>query len=216
MTRILLTVLIVFSFSFIANAQFNKGAVLLGGQLYYYQNKVTNGVPTNTNNQSGDFQISIGKAIKPDAIFGLNLGYSPSSYANYYVGNGTPVKYKNDIYSIGIFYRKYYTIGKEFYFFGEAGGNYSGGPASGRDSLGNKILTGSTSGGNLSLMPGISYRISKKFMLDLSLPNLFYVNYNSTKSTVQSQTSTSSQFSISTSLSSTPLEALAIGFRLVL
>jgi hypothetical protein len=216
MTRILLTLLIVFSFSCIANAQFNKGAVLLGGQLSYSQSKVTNSFPSNTNNQYGNFQISIGKAIMPGSVLGIDLQYSPSSYANYYVGSGTPVQYKNDIYSIGIFYRKYYPIGKEFYFFGEAGGNYSGGPSSGKDSLGNKILTGSTNGGNLWITPGISYKISKMFLLELGLPNFFYANYSSNKTTIQSQPSKSSQFSIGTSLSSTPLENLAIGFRLIL
>jgi hypothetical protein len=216
MTRILLTLLIVFSFSFIANAQFNKGDILLGGQLSYSENKTTSNYPTNSNSNNGNFQISIGKAIQSNAIFGLNLGYTPYSYTNDYIGNTNPIEYKSHLYSIGIFYRKYYPIGKEFYFFGEAAGSYTGGPDSGKDSLGNQVSSGTTSGGNLGLTPGISYKISKRFMLDLGLPNLFYANYSSHKSTAQSQTSTYSQFSISTSLSSTPLENLAIGFRLIL
>jgi hypothetical protein len=216
MPRILLTLLIVFFFSHAANAQFNRGDILLGGEISYNQNKTTSNYQSNSNSQIANFQISIGKAINNNAVFGLNLGYSPYSTSNYYTGISGPVDYKSHTYLIGIFYRKYYPIGKQFYFFGEAGGSYNGGPISGKDTLGNKLLSGSSSGGILGVTPGISFKISKLLMLELGLPNFFYANYSSSKSTIQSQTSKSSQFSIGTSLSSSPLEGLAIGFKLVL
>lgn len=220
MTRILLTVFVIFSCSFIANAQFSKGSILLGGQLAFGSVKINNPVYISQEQKysSGIFSVSIGKAIKGNAVFGINLSYSPFSYNYYYTNNGIgPADYSNDNYSIAVFYRFYKNLGKDFYLFGEAGGSYIGSTSSAKDKSGNKLLTGSGSGGNLYFMPGISYQMSKKFLLELTIPSLFLASHSTQKSTVTGQqASTSDQFNISTSLSSNPLTSLGIGFRLVL
>jgi hypothetical protein len=216
MTRILLTIVCILSLSYFANAQFSKGSVLLGGQLSYSNNDYK------TNDQHfsyGSFIISAGKAIAENTVFGINLTYNPAWVDNYYNYSVGPLKYKNAGYLIGIFYRKYKSLGKEFYLFGEAGGGYLGSSQSGKNEAGDEILTGHSSGGNIYLMPGIAYRISKKFFLELNIPNIFYAQYISNTTDVQQTPpyhDKSNLFSISTSLSSNPLNNLAIGFRLVL
>jgi hypothetical protein len=109
-------------------------------------------------------------------------------------------------------------LGKEFYLFGEAGAGYLGSNSSGINDGGQKSLSGSGSGGQINFFPGIDYKISKKFFLEISIPNLFLAQYTSDKTDVTngSQPSKNDQFVISTSLSSGPLDALGIGFRLIL
>lgn len=214
MTRILLTVLFAFLSTMIASAQFAKGSILLGGQLSYSNNDYK------TNDQHisyGSFIVSAGKAISENTVVGINLTYNPAwvdKYFNYGVG---PLKYKNSGYGIGIFYRKYKGLGKEFYLFGEAGAGYIGSTQSGKDDAGDELLTGHSNGGNMYLSPGVAYKISKKFFLELTIPNIFYAQYFSNSTDVQQTppyNDKSNLFSISTSLSSNLLSNMAIGFRL--
>jgi hypothetical protein len=217
MTRIILSIVILISISTAANAQFTKGSVLLGGQLSYahYSSEYTN--TPEQHSSYGTYTVSIGKAVSENTVAGINLTYSPYSvdnYNNYGVG---PLEYKSNYYSIGIFYRKYKTLGKDFFLFGEAGANYSWSTASGKNDSARKVVDGTSNGGNIYVMPGIAYKISKKFFLELTIPSLFYIQYNAVNTNVQSNQPTkqnSDQFSVSTSLSANPFDALAIGFRL--
>ena len=132
------------------------------------------------------------------------------------MGNGTT---KNNSYSVGVFYRKYKTLGKDFFLFGAAGAGYNGTTSSAKDYFGNQYSSGSTNGGYISFYPGIDFRVSNKFLLEISIPSLFYASYTSGKTTdpnANPQTSKSTQFGISTSLSSSPLNSLGVGFVLVL
>jgi hypothetical protein len=219
MTRILITLSIFLSLSFFASAQFSKGSILLGGQLSFSSSKTgsANIVNPEQKTSNGIFSISIGKAIKENAVFGIDLSYNPYSMNNYYTYTSGPLDYSNNSYSIGVFYRVYKSLGKDFFLFGQVGAAYTGSNESGKDNTGNKVVTGSGSGGSVYFMPGISYKISKNFFLDLTIPYLFLANYNSQKSTtVGQQPNTNDHFSISTSLSSNPLTDLGIGFRLSL
>jgi hypothetical protein len=216
MTRILLILLIVFSCSFMANAQFSKGKILLGGSLSFTNNKTSS--PNYNNNQkssNGVFNISLGKAARENAVFGINLNYQHNSF-DYLIYPGF-ITVASDIYGVGIFYRQYKNLGKEFYFFGEAGGGYYGSTSTGKDSIGNKLSTGTINGGQIYLTPGIAYKISKKFFLELSIPQLFYASYSGTKSkTGSTTTSTSDAFVVGLNLNANPLTSLGIGFRFVL
>ena len=219
MSRILLTPLIILSLSFSARAQFNKGSILLGGQLSYTYNSYSDVNPTNPFNNdqktnTANFYISIGKAITENTVFGINLNYSPYSVSNYSYGIYSPLKYSNNSFGIGIYYRKYKNLGKDFFLFGEANALYIGSSQSGKDSTGKEVLSGTGSGGSINLFPGISYKISKKFFVEITIPDLFNVRYNSTKITSQPEVDKSDQFNITTSLSSNPLTDMAIGFRL--
>jgi hypothetical protein len=212
MCKILLTGVLLLSFSFIATAQFNKGDVLLGGQLSY--NSTKNEYISSLKANNGNFTVSIGQAVKVNAVFGITLSYSPGSQKN----NDPNNFYDNTIngYSAGIFYRLYRSLGKEFYFFGEGGANYTGSTSASINMAGVKISSGTSNGGNIYIMPGVAYRISKKFFLEVNIPNLFSVAYLNQKTMSNGISETSDSFGTSASFTSNPLSNIGIGFRLVL
>ncbi|HEY8734447.1 MAG TPA: hypothetical protein VIL90_07785 [Puia sp.] len=215
MSRALLTALIVFSF-FAADAQFNKGDVLIGGNLFYSSNKQT---PFNDPNfqksNNGYYNLSIGKSVSENKVFGVNLFYQ--SYARDYQSGYGIITDKMDNYGIGIFFRQYKNLGKEFYIFGELAGGYSGSTSSSVDSTGKKISTGTGYGGSISITPGIAYKISKHFMLEITIPQIFSAAYSSSKTKSGSATIQSGDsFGINTNISSNPLTSLGIGFRLII
>ncbi len=215
MGKLLLSFVLCFCFSLLANAQFNKGNVLLGGQLGYGTTKNTAEPTPFQKTGGGNFTIALGKALNENTVFGINFSYLPGSQSNDDPNSGY-VNYKTYGYAAGVFYRKYKSLGKEFYLFGESGLNYQGSTFSDKDISGNKTLSGSSNGGNIYIMPGIAYRISKKFFLEISVPNLFSASYNNSKTTTSGITTTQDQFSIGANLSSNTLSSLGIGFRLVL
>jgi len=216
MNKIILSLFLFMSFSVIVKAQFTKGSALLGGTLSYSSNKSTSSnYSREVGNTYGNFNITVGQAVRESAVFGINLNYQPSTYS-YGPGGGI---FKNTVngYGIGIFYRLYKNLGKEFYLFGEAGGGYIGSSSNTKDSLGNKISTGTTNGGQIYLSPGIAYKISKKFFIELSIPQLFSAAYSSNKSTsVPDFSSKNDAFNVNLNLNSNPLNSLGLGFRLVL
>lgn len=228
MTRTLLTLLLFISSSLIVNAQFKKNDILLGGQLSYSYystsfDQPNSSYPTSdqkTNN--GNITISLGKAINENTIVGINLSYLPSSTTNYQNYGPTLLNYQNNGYGVGIFFRKYKSLGKEFYLFWEESASYNWSNQSGKDSAGLKRISGSSWSTGIDLYPGIAYRISKHFFLELTIPDLFIARYyksntvNQYGTVSEVQTSKNDNLSISTSLSSDPLNALGIGFRLIL
>src|ERR1700759_5458109 len=130
MTRILLTVTLFISSSLIVNAQFKKNDVLLGSQLSYSYNSSSTIVPSGYYNSSdqkmnyGNITISLGKSLNENTIVGIDLSYIPSS-SNSYLGNGpSPVNYQSNGYSAGIFFRKYKSLGKDFFLFGQGTASY--------------------------------------------------------------------------------------------
>ena len=212
MCKILLTGFLLLSFSFIASAQFNKGDVLLGGQFSY--NSTKNDYIPSLKANNGNFTVSIGQAVKVNAVFGITLSYSPGSQKN----NDPNNFYDNTIngYSAGIFYRLYKPLGKEFYFFGEGGANYIGSTSASKNMSGVKISSETSNAGSIYIMPGIAYRISKKFFLEVNIPNLFSVVYLNERTTSNGISSKTDSFAASASLTSNPLSNIGIGFRLLL
>jgi len=217
MPKILLTLLVIIIFSGFAQAQFSKGSLLVGGELSFSgSTATTTNNQQNQNQHSGNFNVSIGKAISENSVFGVNLSYIPFTSSNYnpYGYAGT---FRTNTYIIGVFYRKYKSLGKDFYLFGEAGAGYSSTNSNFTDSLGAKQPTGTTNGGQLSFMPGIAYKISKKFFIEITVPDILFVSYSNSHANNPNPSIyyfSSNSFSISTSLNSNPLSALGIGFRL--
>jgi hypothetical protein len=228
MTRILLVLIPFIFFSLVASAQFKKNNILLGGQLSYSYNSSSNSQPPgyySSNDQkvnSGNITISLGKALNENTVIGINLSYLPTSIHNYQAYGPAPLEYQNNGYAVGIFYRKYKSLGKEFYLFGQGSASYNWSDPSGKDSTGKKLFSGSSWSAGIDLFPGIAYRISKHFFLELSIPDLFVASYYKSNTVNQYGTvnevltTKNDQFTISTSLSSNPLNALGIGFRLIL
>ena len=128
-----------------------------------------------------------------------------------------PVSYHNNAYGLGIFYRKYKTLGKDFYLFGEAGAGYTFTSETGTDTLGVKQLTGSGNSGQLNFMPGIAYKISKKLFVEITIPAILVFQYSNSRSDYPNYAASNTKdhrFYVSTSLNSQSLFSLGIGFRL--
>ena len=141
------------------------------------------------------------------------MPFSENNYQDY--GSG-PLKYQINGFAAGVFYRKYKNLGKEFYLFGQADASYYWSDQSGKDSTGKKVLTGSSWGIGADFFPGIAYKVSKHFFLELSIPELINIRYNKLNTTTPTSTYVTDQLNISTSLSSGFLSNLGIGFRLLL
>ena len=211
MNRILLTLSIIF-ISVFANAQFKKGDILLGGSLSYGTGTSSDTIKGN----SGNFSISIGKAINESSVIGVNLGFQATSQNNYYYWN-SPLDYHSNFYSAGIFYRKYKSLGKDFFLFGQGTAFFAWSTQTGKNANGIKELDGTQTGGGINVFPGFAYRVSKKFFLEVTIPNVFYAQYSSNKTVFQSIIqNVNKNFSMGTSLTSNPLSNIGVGFRLVL
>src|ERR1700750_1033933 len=160
MTRILLTLVFFISSSLIVSGQFKKNDILLGGQLSYSYNSSSSSEPsgyyTNSDQKMnyGNITISLGKAVNENTVVGIDLSYLPFSSTNS-VTNGTPaIKYQNNGYDLGIFFRKYKSLGKEFFLYGQGSASYGWSDQSGKDSSGKKIATGSSWNAGINLFPG--------------------------------------------------------------
>jgi hypothetical protein len=200
-----------------AKAQITKNSVLLGGQIYYQDLKYDySGItPANQQVKSATFNVSVGKAFKENSVFGVNLAYVPVLYTNYY-NQGVPVDLDSKQYNIGIFNRQYKRLAKDFYFFAESGIGYSNIKQVYNDSDGVKQGSLKQWGAQLNLTPGISYRIWNKLHLEITIPNVILVQYLNTTDKSGSVPALEKSFVFSTSLNSTVLSNVGVGFHLIL
>lgn len=177
MKKVLLFSAILLGLASVSNAQISKGSVLLGGGISAFSSKSEN---SNAENKSHGFSFrpSLGFVIKENHVLGFTIGYGrgKTKYEN-------PTRTsKDNSYSAGVYYRKYLPLSKSFYLFGEAGfGYYSSKTEDEAATQGYKNTQEQTNTG-LSLFPGITYAVGKRFHLEASLNNLVTLYYNKTES----------------------------------
>lgn len=192
-----------------ANAQINKGATFLGGDIggSFGSSKHDGAKVDDWHNVF--FSPVFGKAIRQNLILGgdLAFGFSESSVPS------NP-RTKTTTYGAGIFLRKYGQLGKSgFSLFvqGRLGGAYQ---TNKRLFIDNKFTQTSIT---LSAYPGISYRVNRRLHLETGFNNLLNFGYSRTKNTFggsQPSTDISRSFNFNTSLNN--LSSLYAGFRLLL
>ena len=221
-TKILLTTVILFFVAFTANAQINKGTYLLGGGLSYYSNKSIQPYYyyANSQNKSVGVNIQIGKAVNKNDLAGLILSceYNKVNAANYPDSNVN----KNNQYGVGIFYRKYKKLLKDFYFFGEVDGEYTHSENSQQNlQNGNDNIKTISDGGRISFVPGLSYQLCKMMQIELTMQNIvsasyahFKINYNNI--TTPPGPYKGNDFSFNANLNSSFLSNFGIGFKFLL
>lgn len=206
-------------FSFISSAQIKKGAILLGGQVGYHD-----GVFKSSNTQldqkrkSAVFNIAAGKAVKENKVVGISISYNHFGANNNYNGNNY-TKVRVHGYNFEVFYRQYKKLAKDFYLFGEMGGGYFGSNQTDTEIPANTRFRYTESGGRLYLTPGIAYRLYKKLQVELLIPQIAQANYSVIKRRLAPNNAgytTQNQFSFNTSLNSSLLSNLGLGFRFVL
>jgi hypothetical protein len=201
--------------SFFVNAQINEGSLLIGGQVYY--NNVSGktsegGITEKTSN--GVIDLSLGKAIKDNVVVGVHLEFVPGSTGH--INNGI-VSYKTKVngYGGGVFYRKYKTLAKDFYFFIEAGANYLYERQTTRDTAGNKVQMSTYSAVQLSLAPGISYKVLKNLHMEVMIPGLLTLQYEVDKASSISQSASQNKYTFNTNINASTLNNISVGFRLI-
>ncbi len=217
MQKIVLFFLLVLTGSLAASAQITKGSILLGGGVSFGNNK-SEAENNYEAKQTGYYVgLSAGIAIKENTVVGGSISYGQTNQKRKTGGN-TFTPYENTTYGAGVFLRKYLPLGKNFYLFGQGGLNYN---HNNQFQLSNNTEQRiETNGWNvgLSVAPGLSYALTKKFHLELGFNELAGISYgrSKTNNTFLGGTSTShnSAFGFTTSLgTSTPLN---IGFRVLL
>lgn len=221
MKKICLLFGVIAIFSLTTTAQIKKGSILLGGQIGY-NNAVSNYSSTQPDQKSNSavFNIAAGKAFKEDKMLGAAISYSHfnADYNYNNIGN-TYYNVNADRYNFDVFYRQYKKLAKDFYLFGEMGGGYFGGKQTDTDLPANAKTRLTESGGRVYLTPGIAYRVYKKLQVELLIPQIAGINYAVQKRSSLSNSagnSTQNQFGFNTSLNSSLLSNIGLGFRFVL
>jgi len=199
-----LTFLLITSFGI---AQIQKGSILLGGGINVSTSKIKD---VNIDSKSNYISITpaAGIAIKNNMIVGVGIIYGHSK--NYFTS--TPTQSESNTYGGEVFLRKYLTLGKSFYLFGQTGfyyhsNNYNYTYTTGTVSKQNDWSTG------INIYPGISYAVTKKFHLELSLAQLVNLEYSKSKITGATNREASG---VNFGVNASSLSNFNIGFRVFL
>ena len=198
------------------SAQIKKGSISLGGQIVYYSSNADwNTAQPNQKNKNAVFGVTAGKAVKENLVAGIAVTYGSGRVNNFYNGISF-INSKTDQYNFGIFYRRYVKLARDFYFFGEGGAAYISNAQTDTDTLGGNKIKYSQAGGEISLAPGLSYRVFKKLHLEIIIPRIVNVQYAVSKMRSSTQDFKQNQFLFNSSLNASPLNFLGIGFRVIL
>lgn len=215
-SKILLLLGVVFTSVTISIGQISPGKFLLGGSISYNSNKNTQSLqqnlPSHYSNLSSSIQL--GKFIRENTAAGFFLSYSYNK--NSIQNNPDAI---NSYYNAGIFYKKYKTLARNFYFFGEGDVSYTNSKNTQVEyQTPNIINTAVSNGGSMSFTPGISYGIWKKLQMELLIPNIFSINYAhvDTKDSNNNLTDKGNLFSANANLNSNLLYNFAVGFKFFL
>ena len=71
------------------------------------------------------------------------------------------------------------------------------------------------SGPQLTLMPGISYKIFNKFHMEILIPNIVTIQYASKKDNTPTTNTKQKTFFFKSSLNSSSFDFLGVGFRFI-
>ena len=198
--------------TFFASAQITKGSVLLGGGLSFNQTKYESGGMNEFKATGFSISPNIGFAVKDNQVFGIFLSYGHSKNRTLQASN-----YDSDMYGGGLFVRRYLSLSKNFYLFGEANAGYN------RNTIFTQYFdhkeTQKHTNIGVGLYPGITYAVNKKFHLEAGMNSLISLGFSGNKiiktfdSGIEAKTE-SSGFGFSSNLSTSA--PLTIGFRIVL
>lgn len=230
MIRIFTFLIILYLTPLFSNAQFEGGQKLIGGSLSFSTSagNTTQAAFDNRSvlhNSSTGISInpSIAKFVKPATLCGIGIVYN---YSRYFIKEESPDNgnsFKNIQHSAGIntFSQRFISLGKDFFFTIQtsAAALYSYSNQADFVSKATSKITGYSI--TFALTPGISYKISRRFLFDAFLSNLLFAGYQHSTTTtnypVPKETKThNNSVNISTSLSNTNVGNVGLGFRWIL
>lgn len=207
----------------VTNAQFETGQKVLGGNMGFSLNK-----GENLNNLYLTYvytNLSVSPSFswfnKPNRLVGVGLSYGYYNYKET-INNQTTDAKVNSI-GLNIFSQRFLTLTQKLFFtlYTGASASYSFGKRN--NTVNNSYYPANTNSYSVSVnfAPGISYRLTQRLLFDASLSNLIYLSYfhNETKYknvNAPSTNSTQNSFNLSSSLSSSSLANVGLGFRWLL
>lgn len=161
-----------------ANAQFKSGDVLLGGSLSF---GTANSNPSVNNNYTKSTNIYVNPTVgffkNEKTLYSFGVIYGYNSYES--PSNNTSGIQKNTGNNYGLNFSKqcFMPIAKNFYFV--MGGVISALYIDNKsiDSQSPVYQTNKNGQFAFGLQPGVSYKLTKKILFDVYIPNIFSVNY---------------------------------------
>jgi len=219
------------SVSSLSYAQFTKGQVMLDGNISFYNDnsKFVDSF-TNFNSTAGsgktstfNFNPSIARFSSENTMYGIGLNYFTSTQTQASINgqNTTTQKLTEQEIGVSFYTRHYLPLGKNFYVFFEAGVSpyyFSSNSTSSDTSSSPLKETGFLI--EASLTTGLAYKLTKRFLLDITLPSIVNVDYQHIKqtsiSTNTNSSATDNQFLISSGLAGVALDDISIGMSLLL
>ncbi|WP_316823500.1 outer membrane beta-barrel protein [Pedobacter gandavensis] len=176
MKKLLLSLVAVSAFAFAAQAQTEKGKIIVGGNVAFDTHKSdASGAKSNSS-----FQIvpSVGYFVSDNIAVGTGIGYGYSKM-NGIAGpnNNTIVNgIKNTSFVVNPFGRYYANLSESFKFFGQLSVPMAFGTDKAVDAEGNTgAKTGKTTEIGVALSPGFAFYPTKKIGIEFALNGL---NYN--------------------------------------
>jgi hypothetical protein len=210
MKKFFLYIAFFFTIAPASHAQITKGTVLTGLNLGASTSRSETSSPYDYKHNGFRLEHSIGFVIKDNDMIGVSVSYGRSDY-EYEISNS-----ENDYYNAAVYYRRYVPVGKRFYLFGQAGAGYGV-----MEQEETSVIARATMRQNilsLDLSPGITYALTKRFLLETGIGNIVGVSYRWDKSrTINSNGQFSSKGSgASIYANANPRSQLYFGFRLAL
>ncbi|WP_346316754.1 outer membrane beta-barrel protein [Chitinophaga sp. YIM B06452] len=153
-----------------ANAQVKKGDFLVGGNVgISTSSSKTDGVDGKTTSTSFGISPKAGYALSDKWMVGVFVGSSFNNTKNKTVEPNT--ESKGNVIIPGVFVRNYHMLGEKVALFGEANVGYGFGTQKNND-----VKTASTKSIHANVVPGISYFVNKRFVLEGVFGGLSYNN----------------------------------------
>ena len=199
----------------ITNAQIGKGSLLLGGNIGFGKSKQTNSGSDAAYRQSS-FSISpaLGFVTADNKEWGIALH---TSFQKTKASN-QPSQNQYNGYGGSVFHRRYLTLGKGFYLFGQAaaGYRYTKQKYNSMDNV--HSVTTRTDLVSVTAFPGVTYAVSKNFHLEAGLNDLLALSYSAQNETTVNGGAASAKktknLNFDTNFSNS--NPITLGFRFVL
>jgi len=205
-----------------SKAQFTTGQKVLSGNVSFSRTNNINPVYSSDANQTTfNFSPSFGKFKNATTLIGFKLLFGTSKTNQEAIG--ADYEQENSSAGIGFFVQKIKPLGKDFFLFAETGlsGNYmwakSITPNQPYDEIRNKGFAI-----QVYVTPGLGYKITPRFIADITLNNIAYIGYSHVKTEYKISSSSpttvekSDALSIGTGLEKNALSNIGIGIRWLL
>lgn len=198
-------------FATVVSAQIKKGSVLLGGSLGSSHYQYENSNNTEGENKGLSLYPSIGMFVKDHLALGVNTGFGRA------VSKDNNNDQKSTSYSLGVYTRRYLTLGKGFYLFGEANAGYYRSTQKRTTPQTPYAVSEQHSYTGIGFYPGVVYAVNRFFQLEASLNGLAGLDYSTSKVTTTSNgvNSYSKNSGVSFNTNASNSNPLSVGFRFV-